>query len=331
VLWLSSELIDDPDVLPSKQSDVFAWAVLCWEVLTCRLPYHDSDGLLLVNVAAPKHMMAIAAGALRPDLTVVRPDAPPAIVELMQRCWAADPRKRPDMAEVVAVLESAVGAFRASRTAGSEASAAAAAADAKSDALRMAAAAAEAEDARAAAAELAELTASVELMRADRIAVISRRREEAAMRLRAEADAEVAKLEEEAAAELAAEEKRAEEALAERRRQQLEGVAAAHARRLQEGGAGLGEADRLRIIAEFEGNRRAVEARVDEARTVTHTKLAAQLAARKEARLKAAAEAAAARRRQLDEQATIDEERERSKNTREVLLEGLGEEDVGRN
>jgi hypothetical protein len=331
VLWLSSELIDDPEVLPSKQSDVFAWAVLCWEVLTCRLPYHSSDGQLLVNVAAPKHLMAIAAGTLRPDLAAVRPDAPPSIVFLMQRCWAADPRERPEMAEVVSVLESAAGAFRASRNASSEAIAAGAAADAKSDALRMAAAAVEAEDVRAAAADLAELTASVELMRSERIAALSRRREEAATRLRAEAEAEMAKLEEEAAAELAAEEKRAEEAFVERRRQQMEGVATAHARRLQECSAGLGEANRLRIIAEFEANRRAVEALVDEARNVTQTKLAAQLAARKEARLTAAAEAAASRRRQLDEQAAIDVERERSKNAREVLLEGLGEDDAEKN
>ena len=39
VLWLSSELIDDPGLSPSKQSDVYAWSVMAWEILSCRLPY----------------------------------------------------------------------------------------------------------------------------------------------------------------------------------------------------------------------------------------------------------------------------------------------------
>ena len=326
ILWMSSELIDDPEMLPSKQSDVYAWALLCWEVLSTRLPYHGADGQLLVNIAAPKHLMAIASGALRPDLAAVRPDAPPSVVALMQRCWAADPRERPEMAEVAATLKAVVDAFRALRSSGSVAAAAAAAADAQSDELRTAAAAAEAEDARVAAAELAELVASVELMRAERIAAIVRRREDAAKSLRAEVEAEVVKLEAEAMTELAKEAARAEEALASRRRQQLDDVSAARARRLREGSAGLGEVDHVRILAEFEVEQRAVEARVDEARAAAQAKLAAQLAARKEARLAAVGEAAAARRRQLDEQAAREEERERAKGAHELLREGLGSE-----
>ena len=328
VLWLSSELIDDPELLPSKQSDVYAWALLCWEVLTTRLPFHSADGQLLVNIVAPKHMMAIVSGALRPDLAAVRPDAPPSIVALMRRCWAADPRGRPEMTEVAAMIGAVVDAFRASRAAGSEAAAAAAATDAQSDNLRAATMIAEAEDARAAAAELAELTASVELMRAERIAAVIRRREEALARLRAEAEAEAVKLEAEVSKELAAEAARAEEALLARQRQQLDSVAAARKRRLQDGGAGLGEVDRLRIVAEFEAEQRAVEARVDEARAAAQAKLALQLAARKEAKRAAADEAVAVRRRQLNELAAREEERERSKDAREMLLEGLGSDNA---
>ena len=39
VLWLASELVDEPSMLPSKASDVYAYGVMAHEVLTCRLPY----------------------------------------------------------------------------------------------------------------------------------------------------------------------------------------------------------------------------------------------------------------------------------------------------
>ena len=79
-LWLASELVDDPSNMPSRATDTYAWAVLAWEVLTCRLPFHGADGVLAVDISRPKHMISIVSGALRPDLAAVRPDAPPAVV-----------------------------------------------------------------------------------------------------------------------------------------------------------------------------------------------------------------------------------------------------------
>ena len=38
MLWLASELLDDPGMLPSKASDVYAWACTAHEILSCRLP-----------------------------------------------------------------------------------------------------------------------------------------------------------------------------------------------------------------------------------------------------------------------------------------------------
>ena len=121
VLWLASELVDEPSLQPSKQSDVYAWGVMAWEILSCRLPYHDEKGQLTVDVTSLRNMTAIVIGKLRPDLAAVRADAPPAVVALMQRCWAAEPRERPTMAEVADTLEAAAAATAASEPAAREA------------------------------------------------------------------------------------------------------------------------------------------------------------------------------------------------------------------
>jgi hypothetical protein len=328
VLWLSSELVDDPKQLPSTFSDVFAWAVTAFEVLSCRLPYHGADGVLQVDVLRPRVMMDLVSGKLRPDLAAVRADAPPAVVELVRRCWAAEPRDRPEMAEVVLALEAAASALAVARLQAAEREAQAATSDAQSDALRAAAAAAAEEDARAAAAELAALRASVGEARTARLAAIQRRHEEAEAALRAEAAAAAASLEAEGAAWLAAETARAEEILAARRRRLLDEAAAARATRLREGGATLDDAERARIVAEFERERDAVEAKLEEERARQHAALEARLAERRAAKARAAEERAAARQLELAESARREAEAERARGDEEVLRAAFEFEDT---
>ena len=83
--------------------------------MTCRLPYHGADSVLVVDIGALRHMMKIVTGALRPDMAALRPDAPPAVVSLMQRCWAPEPRDRPSMEEAAQLLAAALEAFRGAR------------------------------------------------------------------------------------------------------------------------------------------------------------------------------------------------------------------------
>lgn len=40
----------------------------------------------------------------RPDRSILRPDAPPALVALLEQLWAQDPAARPTAAEVVVAL-----------------------------------------------------------------------------------------------------------------------------------------------------------------------------------------------------------------------------------
>jgi serine/threonine protein kinase len=49
-LWLAPEMVEDSDLAPNPASDVYSWSIMAWEILTCRLPYHDEDDNILVNV-----------------------------------------------------------------------------------------------------------------------------------------------------------------------------------------------------------------------------------------------------------------------------------------
>ena len=143
------------------------------------------------------------------------------------------------------------------------------------------------------AAAGADAAAVLGAKRAERILAIRARREDAVLRLRAEAAAEEARLEAEAARELTEEARRDEAALAARRQALLDEAVAARARRLREGGATLGEAGRARIIADFEAERDAVEARLAEERTRQRAVLEARLAERRAVKAQAAAAARA--------------------------------------
>jgi len=112
---------------------------------------------------------------------------------------------------------------------------------------------------------------------------------------------------------------RAEEAAAARRQRLLDEAAAARAARLREGGAGLGDADRARIVAEFERERDAVDAKLEEERARQRAALEARLAERRAAK----ARAAAAARAELEAAAEVEERAERAKAARDYAVEGF--------
>ena len=105
-LWTAPELLDDPTAAPSCASDVYAWAVLAWEVLSRRLPYHDGDSSPCINLERLSVRVDIVRGTLRPDIVHVRIDTPRALVALIQRAWSSDLSERPTMDEVVSELTS---------------------------------------------------------------------------------------------------------------------------------------------------------------------------------------------------------------------------------
>jgi len=314
--WLSSELIEDQSMQPSKASDVYAWACVCWEIFTCRIPYHNDAGELVQDLTKLRNLTAIVTGKMRPDLSVLRPDAPPSIVEVMKRAWDPEPRDRPLIGEILEVLDAAITSFKQAKKGNSVRAAEAAAADLKSEALLSAAAIVEEEDARKAVDDLEALTASLEAARSLRIEAIRRKHDEVAERMRREMDAEQKRLEEEARLELAAEVKLNEDQLKLRKAQWMGEITQAKDLRLRKASR-LNEKDHLRILAEFESEQRSVEQRVEAVRLEQSKALEDRLRSRKEVKRKAAEE----KQKQLDEETERQVEVERAKDIHDFLLD----------
>jgi serine/threonine protein kinase len=104
-LWLAPELVEDSELSASAACDVFSWSILSWEILTCRLPYHDAQDDMQVNLDKLKSKNDLVAGRLRPDLSAVRADAPAALIQLLTRAWSSDPVQRPRIKEIVQQME----------------------------------------------------------------------------------------------------------------------------------------------------------------------------------------------------------------------------------
>ncbi|KAJ7534616.1 hypothetical protein O6H91_13G103000 [Diphasiastrum complanatum] len=91
--WMAPELLNGNSSMVSEKVDVFSFGIVMWELLTGEEPYADL------------HYGAILGGILSDTL---RPPVPegcdPAWRLLMERCWSADPFRRPSFAEITSAL-----------------------------------------------------------------------------------------------------------------------------------------------------------------------------------------------------------------------------------
>ncbi|CAM8888523.1 hypothetical protein QQ045_026743 [Rhodiola kirilowii] len=87
-----------PEVLDGKpynrKCDVYSFGICLWEIYCCDMPYPD---LTFAEVSS-----AVVRQNLRPDIPRCCPNA---FVSIMKKCWDANPEKRPEMDEVVRLLE----------------------------------------------------------------------------------------------------------------------------------------------------------------------------------------------------------------------------------
>ncbi|XP_073300993.1 serine/threonine-protein kinase 52-like [Primulina huaijiensis] len=87
-----------PEVLDGKpynrKCDVYSFGICLWEIYCCDLPYP--------NLSFAEVSSAVVRQNLRPEIPRC---CPTSVVSIMKKCWDANPEKRPDMDEVVRLLE----------------------------------------------------------------------------------------------------------------------------------------------------------------------------------------------------------------------------------
>ncbi|KAJ0255020.1 ATMRK1 [Hirschfeldia incana] len=87
-----------PEVLEGKaynrKCDVYSFGVCLWEIYCCDMPYADCSFSEISHAVVHKN--------LRPEIPKCCPQA---VANIMKRCWDPNPDKRPEMDEVVKLLE----------------------------------------------------------------------------------------------------------------------------------------------------------------------------------------------------------------------------------
>ncbi|XP_031476087.1 serine/threonine-protein kinase STY13-like [Nymphaea colorata] len=78
----------------NRKCDVYSFGICLWEIYCCEMPYPD---LSFAEVSS-----AVVRQNLRPEVPRCCPSS---LATIMKKCWDANPDKRPDMDEVVRMLE----------------------------------------------------------------------------------------------------------------------------------------------------------------------------------------------------------------------------------
>ncbi|PXF45308.1 putative serine/threonine-protein kinase [Gracilariopsis chorda] len=86
--------IDDPDA--PKAADVYALAIVLWELATLQKPWPHLQPLQLIHLVAKQRQ--------RPQWTPSSSTLPPGYVHLVEQCWHHDPACRPTAGEVASRL-----------------------------------------------------------------------------------------------------------------------------------------------------------------------------------------------------------------------------------
>jgi len=93
VRWMAPECIGESKY--SKKSDVWAFGVTAWEVITRDVPYK--------NLTLPQ----VVVGVVNETIQLEIPSScPPILAQIMNLCWNRNPELRPSFADIVSLLKS---------------------------------------------------------------------------------------------------------------------------------------------------------------------------------------------------------------------------------
>jgi serine/threonine protein kinase len=95
--WMAPELFEEQNPQPNQEqfmaSDIYSYAVTCFEILTSKSPFAEAENQADVRAAVKE--------GKRPHL----PDSlPTSLRSLIRRCWDADASNRPSFSEICAEL-----------------------------------------------------------------------------------------------------------------------------------------------------------------------------------------------------------------------------------
>ncbi|XP_059658557.1 serine/threonine-protein kinase STY13-like [Cornus florida] len=91
--YMAPEVLDGSPY--NRKSDVYSYGICLWEIYCCAKPYSD--------FSFSEQTSAIVYESMRPKIPKCCPSS---LVKVMKRCWNSDPEKRPEMEELVSILES---------------------------------------------------------------------------------------------------------------------------------------------------------------------------------------------------------------------------------
>jgi serine/threonine protein kinase len=95
ILYFAPEMLLD-DVSSHRPTDIYAMGLILWEVLAGKLVWHHPDGSPL----KPVQLISKYNRHQRPSLDELPAEIDPAVIALMQDCWAQDPVHRPTADEL---------------------------------------------------------------------------------------------------------------------------------------------------------------------------------------------------------------------------------------
>jgi serine/threonine protein kinase len=90
LLYFAPEMILD-GTNANRPTDIYSMGLILWEILAGKLVWHNADGSPVIIVQLVTRYMR----GVRPSLDEIPDGVAPAIIELMQECWANDPKQRP--------------------------------------------------------------------------------------------------------------------------------------------------------------------------------------------------------------------------------------------